>query len=374
MKSLKFYRFLKKNKINFFTGVPDSLLKPFISHLSKYEKVKNHIIAANEGTAIGLAIGYNLATNKVPLVYMQNSGLGNAVNPILSLADKKVYSIPLLLVIGWRGKPGTLDEPQHITQGAVTQRILKSINIPYLVVNEDTKLNEIKNLIIQIRKNSLPGALLVTKDAILGNTINNYIGDKYELSREEAIKKIVDNLRSNEIIVSTTGMASRELFEYVKSSKKKIGHFLTVGGMGHSSQIATGIALHSKKKPVVCLDGDGSLIMHLGSLSTIGSISSLNMKHFILNNGVHGSVGDQKTSGFKIDFIKIAKACGYDYSFRCNNKKNLLSVLKKINNLKGSILIEVKINRNYRTNLGRPDKSPVENKKDFKKYLQEKNL
>ena len=214
--------------------------------------------------------------------------------------------------------------------------------------------------------------MLLTKDA-LDDDIKLYsIRSKYKLSREEVIKKIVDSLNTNDVIVSTTGMASRELHEYLKSSQIKIGHFLTVGGMGHASQISAGIAVKNKQRKVICLDGDGSLIMHLGSLSTIGTTSNLNLTHFVLNNGVHGSVGDQPTVGFKIDFLKIADACGYDYIYKCENLRKLQSVLKKISKLKGKIFIEIRLNKNFRTNLGRPDKTPIDNKLDFINYLSRK--
>tara|TARA_B100001093_G_scaffold514553_1_gene588828 strand:+ start:2146 stop:3282 length:1137 start_codon:yes stop_codon:yes gene_type:complete len=372
MKTSKFYNLLKQNKIDFFTGVPDSLLKSFIQYITKHENKNNHIISANEGSAIGIAIGYNLATQKIPLVYMQNSGLGNAVNPILSLADKKVYSIPMLLVIGWRGQPGIHDEPQHLAQGAVTKRILNSMNIPFLLVSKKTKPAEIKNFIKKIQKNVSPAALLLTKDALEEDVKLFSVKSKYKLSREEVIKKIVDSLSKNDVIVSTTGMASRELYEYLKSSKIKIANFLTVGGMGHASQISLGIAIKNKKRKVICLDGDGSLIMHLGSLSTIGTNSNLNLTHFILNNGVHGSVGDQPTAGFKIDFLKIADACGYDYIYRCENSIELQSVLKKISKQKGKIFIEIRLNTDFRSNLGRPESKPIGNKLEFIRYLTRK--
>ena len=363
---------LKRNKVEFFTGVPDSLLQSFIRCIANNENKNNHIIAANEGSAIGIAIGYNLVTQKIPLVYLQNSGLGNAVNPILSLADKKVYSIPMLLVIGWRGEPGVSDEPQHITQGAVTKRMLNTMGISFLSVNKKTKLIEIEKFIKKLNKRLSPMALLISRDALEDDTKPKLVNSKYKLSREEAIREIVDSLNSDDVIVSTTGMASRELYEYLKSSNLQIANFLTVGGMGHASQISAGIAIKNKKGKVICLDGDGSIIMHLGSLSTIGTTSNLNLTHFILNNGVHGSVGNQSTTGFKIDFLKIADACGYDYIYRCENLMKLKSVLKKISKQKGKIFIEIRLNTNFRSNLGRPNKKPIENKFEFIKYLKAK--
>ncbi len=369
MKTSIFYNLLKKNNIDFFTGVPDSLLKSFISCLTMHEDASNHIISANEGSAIGIAIGYNLATQKIPLVYMQNSGLGNAINPILSLADKKVYSIPMLLVIGWRGEPGLHDEPQHITQGAVTEKMLKTMGIPILKVNKNSTSYEITKFMNKINKLSSPMALLISRNALENDVKFKPKKNKYKLTREQAIKKIVESLNSDDVIVSTTGMASRELYEYLEHSKIKIANFLTVGGMGHASQISTGIAIKNTEKKVVCLDGDGSLIMHLGSMSTIGTTSNLNLTHFVLNNGVHGSVGNQLTTGFNIDLLKIADACGYDYIYKCENLTELISVLKKSSQLKGKLFIEIRLNTDFRSDLGRPLNKPIENKLEFIKHL-----
>ncbi len=372
MKTSIFYNLLKKNNIDFFTGVPDSLLKSFISCLTKHEDAGNHIISANEGSAIGIAIGYNLATQKIPLVYMQNSGLGNAVNPLLSLADKKVYSIPILLVIGWRGEPGIHDEPQHITQGAVTEKMLKTMGIPLLKVNKNSTSYEITKFIKKINKLSSPMALLISRNALEDDVKFESKNNKYKLTREKAIKKIVDSLNSDDVIVSTTGMASRELYEYLEHSNTKIANFLTVGGMGHASQISTGIAIKNKKKKVICLDGDGSLIMHLGSMSTIGTTSNINLTHFVLNNGVHGSVGNQLTAGLNIDLLKIADACGYDYIYKCENLTELISVIKKTSKLKGKLFIEIRLNTDFRNDLGRPLNKPIENKLEFVKHLKTK--
>ncbi len=372
MKTSIFYNLLKKNNIDFFTGVPDSLLKSFISCLTKHEDASNHIISANEGSAIGIAIGYNLATQKIPLVYMQNSGLGNAVNPLLSLADKKVYSIPMLLVIGWRGEPGIHDEPQHITQGAVTEKMLKTMGIPLLKVNKNSTSYEITKFIKKINKLSSPMALLISRNALEDDVKFKPKKNKYKLTREQAIKKIVDSLNSDDVIVSTTGMASRELYEYLEYSNTKIANFLTVGGMGHASQISTGIAIKNKKKKVICLDGDGSLIMHLGSMSTIGTTSNINLRHFVLNNGVHGSVGNQLTAGLNIDLLKIADACGYDYIYKCENLTELISVIKKTSQLKGKLFIEIRLNTDFRNDLGRPLNKPIENKLEFVKHLETK--
>lgn len=369
MKTSKFYNLLKQNNIHFFTGVPDSLLKSFIRCITKYEDINNHVIAANEGSAIGIAIGYNLATQKIPLVYLQNSGLGNAVNPLLSLADKKIYSIPILLVIGWRGEPGVHDEPQHITQGAVTEKMLKAMRIPLLKVKKNTTSYEIKKFIKKIYKSSSPMALLISKDALEDDVKSKLSKNKYKLTREQAIKKIVNSLNSDDVIVSTTGMTSRELYEHLEYSNIKIANFLTVGGMGHASQISAGIAIKNKEKKVICLDGDGSLIMHLGSMSTIGTTPNLNLTHFILNNGVHGSVGNQSTTGFNIDLLKIADACGYDYIYKCENLRELTSVLKRTSKLKGKQFIEIRLNTEFRSNLGRPLNKPIKNKIEFVKYL-----
>lgn len=360
-----FFETLKSHNINFFTGVPDSLLKDFCAYVTKNVEASKHIIAANEGTAIGLAAGYHLATGLIPLVYMQNSGIGNATNPLLSLAAPEVYNIPMLLVIGWRGEPGVKDEPQHVCQGRVTTALLDAMEIPHIVLSDNEKImwHQVYETMHQINETGKPHALLVRK-----GTFDEYklppSENAFEMNREDAIKIIVDHLAEDDIVVSTTGMTSRELFEY----RKALGHnndkdFLTVGSMGHASSISLGIALNTERR-VVCLDGDGAVLMHFGNFPIIGSIRPKNLCHVILNNGAHDSVGGQPTIGHQIDFAKIANLCGYKKTISVSTKEDLINAV----NL-GFNLIEVKLNKGHRKDLSRPNKSPIENKIAFMKSL-----
>ena len=312
-----FFQYLKKEGIDFYTGVPDSLLKDLCFYISDYSKENKHIIAANEGSALSISIGYHIATNNVPVVYLQNSGLGNLINPLLSLADKDVYSIPMLLIIGWRGKPGIKDEPQHKKTGRVMLDMLKSMKIPYKVINKSNKPEKIKaitgHLINKSKKNNSPVALIVERDTFEKYKLKNINKKKYPLVREKAINIIMNYIGLKDVIISTTGFTSRELYEYRKNNNQDHSRdFLTVGGMGHASQIALGIALYSKNKSVYCFDGDGSIIMHMGSLSTNGNIKCKNLKHIVFNNGSHESVGGQPTTAHKFNMKNIVKNMGYD--------------------------------------------------------------
>ncbi len=368
---LEFYKEISGKGINFFCGVPDSLLKEFNSCIEENVDEKNHVIAPNEGAAIGLATGYNLATNKIPLVYMQNSGQGNAINPLVSLADKKVYSIPMILVIGWRGEPGKKDQPQHLKQGEITLNLLETLNIDYEILPKDKKRanNVLDKIITKTKEKSSPCALIIRKD-----TFEKYSKkektNNYPITREEAIKNIVKNLSNEEVIVSTTGKISRELFEcreYLNQNHKQ--DFLTIGSMGHCSQIALGVALTKKNKEVYCFDGDGAFIMHMGSITAIGKTKPKNFKHIVFNNGSHQSVGKQPTAGFNINIPKIAEASGYKKAWCVENIDELKDKLSLFKNIDGPALLEIKTNLDSRKDLGRPTKSPIENKKDFMNFL-----
>lgn len=358
-----FYELLTEKGIDFFTGVPDSLLKDFNAYIM--DNSNNHIITANEGNAIAMATGYHLATGKTPLVYMQNSGHGNAINPLTSLADKDVYSIPMILLIGWRGEPGNQDEPQHIKQGKVTINILESLEIPYTIMPDS-----LENLTLNVSKLSSPYALVVKKGTFEPYTLKNKLETLYDSKREDAIKLIVNSLAEKDIIVSTTGKTSRELFEY--REEKRQGHerdFLTVGSMGHSSSIAMSIALQKKERQVYCLDGDGALIMHMGSLAVIGQQRPKNFRHIVFNNGCHESVGGQPTAGFYIDIPAIAKACGYNLVMRAEKPEEIKEKLKLLKNSEGPALLEIRINNSSRSDLGRPTTTPKENKEKFMDFL-----
>lgn len=369
-----FYKEMIYRNIDFFSGVPDSLLKSFCAYIKDNVSNEKNIVAANEGNAIALASGYYLATGNIGLVYMQNSGLGNSINPLISLADKLVYSIPMLLVIGWRGEPGTKDEPQHKKQGIVTTTLLETLKIPYEILSEDTDNEEMKfkvNRAYQyMKENSEPYALVIKKGTFKEyNLQKNDITD-FQLTRESAIEIIMKKMKENSIIVSTTGMASREVFEL--RTKYGQGHdkdFLTVGSMGHASQIALGISLNRKNKEVYCIDGDGALIMHLGGMAIIGNQAPKNFKHILINNGAHDSVGGQETVGLNLDIISIAKACGYKECYSCNSKKELETYAEKIENMDGPILLEVKVKKGARKDLGRPTTTPINNKEIFMAYL-----
>lgn len=369
-----FYKRLQEEGVDFYCGVPDSLLKDICAYITDNASKKDHIIAANEGNAVGLAAGYHMATGKVPLVYMQNSGLGNTVNPLLSLTDKQVYNIPLLLMIGWRGEPGVKDEPQHVTQGEVTTDLLEAMRIPYEVLSADETeaTAQIKKVVAEIEKTNAPSALLIKKGTFEKYTIKEKIDNNYTLSREDAIKHIVDQLGGDEVIVSTTGKTSRELFEYRAALKQPhFSDFLTVGSMGHSSQIALGIALAKPSAEVICIDGDGALLMHAGGLAIVGSQAPENFLHIVINNGAHESVGGQPTVGFELDIPAMALANNYKKAVSVSSREDLLEALKDCKT-EGPSLLEVKVKVGSRDDLGRPTIKPVDNKLDFMNKL--KNL
>ena len=367
-----FYDLLQKRGSDFFTGVPDSLLKNFCAYVTDTAPEDKHIIAANEGCALALASGYHLATGKTPVVYMQNSGLGNAVNPLLSLADSDVYSVPLVLLIGWRGMPAVHDEPQHIKQGKVTLALLDAMRIPYVVTaeSEDELNKQIDYCYACTEKASAPFAFVVKKDTFAPYALKNKTSSDAEMTREDAIERIVLHSPKDAVFVSTTGMASRELFELrVKHGMSGANDFLTVGSMGHASQIALSIAMQKKDRLVICLDGDGAAIMQMGGLATIGVRKPDNMIHVVLNNGAHDSVGGQPTVGFKIDLPGIAKACGYAHTYSVGDAASLEAALANALSEKKTAFIEVKIRKGARADLGRPTTSPRENKKAFMEVL-----
>lgn len=366
-----FYQELSSYGINFYTGVPDSLLKNLCAYVTDH--AQNHIIAANEGGAMGIAAGHYLATGQIPVVYMQNSGEGNIINPLASLVDKEVYNIPVLLVIGWRGKPGVHDEPQHVKQGKVTTSLLETIGIPYAVLakEEDKACIQIKNAVESMQKTKECYALIIEKDTFenyqLSNVNSNLV---LSLSREEAIKTVASAIGQKDVIVSTTGMISRELFEYRAMNEQ--GHerdFLTVGSMGHASQIALGIAMEKQDRYVWCFDGDGAAIMHLGGLAIVASKGLKNYIHVVFNNGAHDSVGGQPTVGLDIDLPAIAKAVGYKVAISVASKEELEKQLKTFSSVEGPILLEVRVKKGNRKDLGRPTTTPIQNKEAFMNFL-----
>ncbi len=374
MKAKEFFDYISK-EINFYCGVPDSLLKDFCAYLTDYSEDNKHIITANEGNAIALACGNYLATQKPALVYMQNSGTGNCINPLLSLADAEVYNIPILMLVGWRGEPKIQDEPQHKKQGQVTSKIFDVIEVKHDILEKDfdKAKNQIDFAFKYMQKTKKPYALIVQK-----GTFDKYISKKNKkrskaiLSREEALNILCTQLKDDDIIISTTGQLSRELYEYRENnfqSHKK--DFLTVGSMGHASSIALGIALAKPERNIFCLDGDGAAIMHLGAIPVLASSEIKNLKHIIFNNEAHDSVGGQATCANKINFTKLAQACGYKNTFCAINKKELKNILPKFLSKNDLSLLEIKVKCGARENLGRPKESPIENKESFMEFLRE---
>jgi len=365
-----FYNKLVEKEVGFFSGVPDSLLKDFCAYITDHVEKQNHIIAVNEGAAVGLACGYHLATGRIPLVYMQNSGIGNAVNPLLSLADNDVYRIPLVIVIGWRGEPGVHDEPQHVKQGKVTCSLLESMCIPYVVLEKDENNvnSQIETCFKTISETGSPYALVIRKDTFSPYALQKKEEQNAVMTREEAIEEISAN--RNGIIVSTTGMISRELYEL--RDKAEAGHerdFLTVGSMGHASSIALSIALQKPRLQVTCLDGDGAALMHMGSFAAVGQQKPRNYCHIVLNNGAHDSVGGQPTIAPFIDIPAIARACGYVHVYQAKTKEELKKILADKQD--GLTFIEVKVKKGSRKDLGRPKTTPQENKAAFMKFIGE---
>lgn len=370
----EFISALQKRNIDFFTGVPDSLLKIFCSYLLDNVDKSNNIIAANEGNALSIATGYHLSTGKYPCVYMQNSGLGNIINPLLSLAHQGVYSIPMLLMIGWRGEPGKKDEPQHMIQGERTGPLLTAAGTNFEVLPDYIEGAEqaIESAINYMKNRGGPYAFIVRRQTFAEYKQQRKFTNDYPLSREDCINAIVENAGEYDPIISTTGFASRELYELQKREKKSVRNcFLCVGSMGHASSIALGIALQKKSRKVICLDGDGAAIMHMGSLAVIGGKGVKNIIHIILNNNVHESVGGQPTVGGKISFTEIGKSCGYKQTFEVKTKEEIANALKQCTVSNGPSLLEVKCHTKTRGNLSRPKETPKMNKEEFMDFLSE---
>ena len=358
--------------VHYFTGVPDSLLKNLCAYISDHAGESAHVIAANEGGAVALAAGHYLATGELGLVYLQNSGLGNTVNPLVSLADPDVYSIPMLLLIGWRGEPGVPDEPQHVKQGAITPAVLQAMQIPFaeLPVESREATQAIHDAAGEARRRSAPVALIVRKGTFAKYTLQNRSDNPYHMTREQAIRLIVDRIDPRAVVISTTGKASRELFEYrMELGQDTSRDFLTVGSMGHASQIALGVALAKPSREVYCLDGDGALIMHMGSLAIIGSRQPANLKHVVINNAAHDSVGGQPTAGFRIDISAIATACGYKFTARAETATELAAALETILVATGPSLLEVRTATGARPDLGRPTTGPTHNRDSLMRTL-----
>lgn len=358
---------------DFYTGVPDSQLKALCNYLMDRYGIdaKHHIIAANEGNCTALAAGYYLATGKIPVVYMQNSGEGNIINPVASLLNDKVYAIPVVFIVGWRGEPGIHDEPQHIYQGEVTVKLLEDMNIATFVIDKETTEEDLAAKMEEFRAILATGkdvAFVIRRGALTDAPKVEYKNGNH-MVREEIIKHIV-KASGEDPIVSTTGKASRELFETrVSNGQSHKYDFLTVGSMGHSSSIALGVAINKPEQRIWCVDGDGAVLMHMGSMAVLGANKPNNLIHIVINNGAHETVGGMPTVANSINFVGIAKACGYPYAICVDSFDQLDSELEAAKLRRELCLIEVKCSIGAREDLGRPTTTALENKQNFMEYL-----
>ena len=362
---------LRENGIDCFAGVPDSLLKNICAYITDNFDAGHNIIAANEGAAVGFAAGHYLATGRPACVYMQNSGEGNIINPLASLTDPEVYNIPVLLLIGWRGRPGVHDEPQHVKQGKITTGLLNAMGVNYDVLSNDESKAEkqIVKAVEALNRNEVY-ALVVEKDTFADYELRKDASNDFTMSREYAVRSVAAAIGDSDCIVSTTGMISRELFEYRTAMGQ--GHerdFLTVGSMGHASQIALGIALAQPARKVWCFDGDGAAIMHMGSMAVVADKHPENYVHVVFNNGAHDSVGGQPTVGLRIDLPAIARAAGYRNTFSVDDAERLKDALCEIAESEGPTLLEIKVRRGNRKDLGRPTTTPIQNKEALMNFL-----
>ncbi len=358
---------------DFYTGVPDSQLKSLCNYLMHTYGIdgSHHIIAANEGNCAAIAAGYHLATGKVPVVYMQNSGEGNIINPAASLLNRKVYAIPMIFVIGWRGEPGVHDEPQHVYQGQITVKLLEDMEIEYFIVDQETSVDELAKAMENFRSILSRGkdvAFIIRKGALMGAPKMKYANSN-KLVREQVIRHIV-SISQEDPIISTTGKASRELFEIREANGQSHEYdFLTVGSMGHCSSIALGVTLNKPQQKIWCIDGDGAALMHMGALAIIGNHKPKNLIHIIINNGAHETVGGMPTVAGNMDWANLAKACGYPYALSVNNIETLDKELALAKKREALTLMEIKCALGSRTNLGRPTTTSLENKQSFMKYM-----
>lgn len=370
---MKVEEFVSVLGADFYTGVPDSQLKALCNYLMNTYGIdsRHHIIAANEGNCVALAAGYHLATGKVPVVYMQNSGEGNIVNPVASLLHDQVYGIPMIFIVGWRGEPGVHDEPQHIYQGEITCRLLEDMGISYSVIGKETSDEKVRQCMDNFKKELMQRknvAFVIRKGALQYDSKVVYQNGN-TLCREEIIKCIVEQ-SGDDPIISTTGKASRELFEirtHLGQSHER--DFLTVGSMGHCSSIALGVALQCLDKTIWCIDGDGAALMHMGAMPVIANQRPRNLIHIIINNGAHETVGGQPTVMGNLNFSEIARVCGYPYAVTVANLEALKTELTYAKERRDLSLIEVKCAIGSREDLGRPTTTAKENKENYMRFL-----
>jgi phosphonopyruvate decarboxylase len=367
-----FVKLLAEEGVSFFTGVPDSHLGAFCDYLlAEYgTDASRHVIAPNEGSAVALACGHHLATGGLACVYMQNSGIGNAVNPLLSLAHPDVYGIPLLLLVGWRGAPGVKDEPQHAAQGRLTVAQLEGMELSVFLLQTETTAEDLRAMLAAGRNLWAEGrsvALVAAKGA-LEPCVTPERANPYALKREEAIRRVVETADADDLFVATTGKISRELFEIRRARGEDGRDFLTVGSMGHCSMIALSVALRSRRR-VWCLDGDGAFLMHMGAAALIGSLRPKNLVHVVLDNAAHESVGGAPTAAPDANIGAIARACGYPQVFTAAGAEELAESLLAAREAAGPVLLAVRVALGARPDLGRPTNSPPENKAAFMKCL-----
>ncbi len=354
------FKELKGYGVGLFAGVPDSLLSSFCAYVADHTHEGEHIVTANEGNAVAVVAGFHLASGRVGVVYLQNSGLGNAVNPLTSLTDPEVYRIPLVLIVGWRGEPGAKDEPQHVKQGRITQAQLDLLGIPYWILNSSSDVRLVlKDVFSTLQSQNTAVALLVQKD-----TFSSYKGKPSQsahvasLMREEVLRRILSLTDTTDLLISTTGKTSREVYELRTERNEPQRDFLTVGSMGHTASIALGVALGNPQRRVICLDGDGSALMHLGALPIIGNLKPANLIHVLLNNSAHESVGGQPTVAGGMNFDAVVRGCGYRDYHLATDLAGVEQFWKKLGNSPGPVLLEIKICCGSRDNLGRPISTP----------------
>ncbi len=372
METADFFTLLQQHELSSFYGVPDSLLKDFCAYITDHVDSTHNIITANEGNAIAMACGYYLACARPAVVYMQNSGLGNCVNPLLSLADEEVYNIPMLMIIGLRGEPGVKDEPQHVKQGKVTGALLDNMGIQYSKL--PTGIAEAQQVVARaarfMAETKQPYALLVSKDSFSSYALQTKCPASSELPREAAIGMVARHLSASDVCVATTGHISRELYEYRKSHEQSHQtDFLSVGGMGHASSLALAIALEKPQSRVFCFDGDGACLMHMGALPIIATQSPTNLKHIIFNNEAHDSVGGQPTSVQSTCFQSLALSCGYKQAWSVDNELDLIEILPEFIQAEDTAFLEIKVKCGARKDLGRPLEKPIANKEALMAFL-----
>lgn len=365
------FDWLAEGGVDFYAGVPDSLLKDFCAYVTDTADASRHVITANEGSAVAMAMGYHLATGQIGAVYLQNSGLGNTVNPLTSLADGLIYGVPMLLIVGWRGEPGHKDEPQHLHMGQVTLSTLEAVGVPHTVLprSGDEARAAIRAALADTRARSAPHALVIQKGTFDAFDLPED-SPRYALTREAAIGLVASSLPPGAAVIATTGKPSRELFELRETrGERHDSDLLIVGGMGHASQIALGVALAQPSRPVYCFDGDGAVLMHMGGLATIGTLGLENYRHLVLNNAAHDSVGGQPTVGFDVDLCGVARACGYRHVACATDQATLGRELEAFHGSEGPSFLEVRVRKGSRDDLGRPTMTPADLKRAFMRYL-----